>query len=111
MRRRHRSFALPVGLLLAYGLVRLLIVAFAQLRDAVFAKVAQRAIRTVALRTFQHLHRLSLRFHMERQTGGLSRVVERGVKGIEFLLSFMLFNIIPTLLEVLPRLRHPLGSL
>ncbi len=93
--------ALPLGLLLAYGLVRLLMVAFAQLRDAVFAKVAQRAIRTVALRTFEHLHRLSLRFHIERQTGGLSRVIERGVKGIEFLLSFMLFNIIPTLLEIL----------
>lgn len=93
--------ALPVGLLLAYGLVRLLMVAFAQLRDAVFAKVAQRAIRTVALKTFEHLHRLSLRFHIDRQTGGLSRVIERGVKGIEFLLSFMLFNIIPTLLEIL----------
>jgi ABC-type transport system involved in Fe-S cluster assembly fused permease/ATPase subunit len=92
--------ALPIGLLLAYGLVRLLIVAFAQLRDAVFAKVAQRAIRTVALKTFQHLHRLSLRFHIDRQTGGLSRVIERGIKGIEFLLSFMLFNIIPTLLEI-----------
>ena len=93
--------ALPIGLLLAYGLVRLLMVAFAQLRDAVFAKVAQRAIRTVALKTFEHLHRLSLRFHIDRQTGGLSRVIERGVKGIEFLLSFMLFNIIPTLLEIL----------
>ena len=93
--------ALPIGLLLAYGLVRLLMVAFAQLRDAVFAKVAQRAIRTVALKTFEHLHRLSLRFHIDRQTGGLSRVIERGIKGIEFLLSFMLFNIIPTLLEIL----------
>ena len=93
--------ALPIGLLLAYGLVRLLMVAFAQLRDAVFAKVAQRAIRAVALKTFEHLHRLSLRFHIDRQTGGLSRVIERGVKGIEFLLSFMLFNIIPTLLEIL----------
>ena len=92
--------ALPIGLLFAYGLARLLMVAFAQLRDAIFAKVAQRAIRTVALRTFEHLHRLSLRFHMDRQTGGLSRVIERGVKGIEFLLTFMLFNIIPTLLEI-----------
>ena len=92
--------ALPIGLLFTYGLVRLLMVAFAQLRDAVFAKVAQRAIRTVALRTFEHLHRLSLRFHIDRQTGGLSRVIERGVKGIEFLLTFMLFNIIPTLLEI-----------
>ena len=93
--------ALPIGLLLAYGLVRLLMVAFAQLRDAVFAKVAQRAIRAVALKIFEHLHRLSLRFHIDRQTGGLSRVIERGVKGIEFLLSFMLFNIIPTLFEIL----------
>jgi len=92
--------ALPIGLLFAYGLARLLMVAFAQLRDAIFAKVAQRAIRTVALRTFEHLHRLSLRFHIDRQTGGLSRVIERGVKGIEFLLTFMLFNIIPTLLEI-----------
>jgi len=92
--------ALPIGPLLAYGLVRLLMVAFAQLRDAVFAKVAQHAIRNVALKTFEHLHQLSICFHIDRQTGGLSRVIERGVKGIEFLLSFMLFNIIPTLLEI-----------
>ena len=70
------------------------------LRDAVFAKVAQRAIRNVSLKTFRHLHKLALRFHLERQTGGLSRAIERGTKGIDFLLTFMLFNIIPTLLEI-----------
>ncbi|MEX2614682.1 MAG: ABC transporter ATP-binding protein/permease [Alphaproteobacteria bacterium] len=92
---------LPVALLLAYGLARLGSVAFAELREAVFARVAQRAVRRAALRTFEHLHALSLRFHLERQTGGLSRVIERGVKGIEFLLSFMMFNILPTLFEIL----------
>ncbi len=92
---------LPVGLILAYGLIRVASTAFAELRDFIFAKVAQRAIRRVALQVFQHLHRLSLRFHLDRQTGGLSRAIERGTKGIEFLLSFMLFNILPTLLEIL----------
>jgi len=91
---------LPLGLLIAYGVVRVLSIAFAELRDAVFAKVGQRAIRTVAFQTFEHLHRLALRFHLERQTGGLSRSIERGTKGIDFLLNFMLFNIIPTLLEI-----------
>lgn len=92
--------ALPLGLLFAYGIVRVLSIAFAELRDAVFAKVVQRAIRTIALRTFRHLHRLALRFHLERQTGGLSRAIERGTKGIEFLLTFTLFNILPTLLDI-----------
>ena len=91
----------PVALLLAYGFARVLAVLFQELRELLFVKVAQRAIRRVALRTFRHLHALSLRFHLERQTGGLSRVIERGVKGIEFVLSFMLFNIIPTLVEIL----------
>ena len=90
----------PVAILLAYGALRVLTVAFGELRDAVFAKVAERAIRTVALRVFDHLHRLSLRFHVERRTGGLSRAIERGTKGIEFLLTFMLFNVLPTLVEV-----------
>ncbi len=94
------AIVVPIGLLVAYGLVRVLTVAFGELRDAVFAKVAERAIRTVALRVFEHLHRLSLRFHLERRTGALSRAIERGVKGIEFLLTFMLFNILPTLVEV-----------
>jgi len=92
--------ALPIGLILAYGLTRLMAQAFGELRDALFARVGQNAIRTVALKTFEHLHSLSLRFHLDRQTGGLSRVIERGVKGIEFLLNFMLFNILPTLLEI-----------
>ena len=91
----------PVALLLAYGGARVLAVVFQELREILFVKVAQRAIRQVALETFRHLHALSLRFHLERQTGGLSRVIERGVKGIEFVLSFMLFNIIPTLVEIL----------
>ena len=87
--------AIPVGLLLAYGGARVLSVVFQELREFLFVNVAQRAIRRVALVTFRHLHSLSLRFHLDRQTGGLSRVIERGVKGIEFVLSFMLFNIIP----------------
>ena len=95
------AVTLPLGLLLGYGALRVMSIAFAELRDAVFAKVGQRAIRRVALRTFRHLHALALRFHLERQTGGLSRLVERGTKGIEFLLTFMLFNILPTLFEIL----------
>ncbi len=91
----------PVALLVGYGVVRVLSIAFAELRDAVFAKVGQRAIRNVGLKTFRHLHKLSLRFHLDRQTGGLSRAIERGTKGIDFLLNFMLFNILPTLLEIL----------
>jgi ABC-type transport system involved in Fe-S cluster assembly fused permease/ATPase subunit len=92
--------ALPLGLLLAYGIARVLTQSFSELRDAVFARVAQRAIRKVALDAFRHLHNLSMRFHLDRQTGGLSRVIERGAKGIEFLLFFVLFNILPTILEI-----------
>ena len=92
--------ALPIGLLAAYGLARIMAQAFAELRDGIFAKVAQRAIRTLALKTFRHLHALSLSFHLERQTGGLNRAIERGAKGIEFLLSFLLFNVVPTLVEI-----------
>jgi ABC-type transport system involved in Fe-S cluster assembly fused permease/ATPase subunit len=92
--------AVPLGLLAAYGLARITSQAFAELRDGIFAKVAQRAIRTLALKTFRHLHALSLSFHLERQTGGLTRAIERGAKGIEFLLSFLLFNVIPTLVEI-----------
>ena len=95
------AVAVPVGILVAYGLARVLSVAFGELRDAIFAKVMHRAIRTVALRTFQHVHALALRFHLDRKTGGMSRAIERGTKGIEFLLAFMLFNIIPTLVEIL----------
>ena len=91
----------PVGAIVAYGLARVLAQAFGELRDAVFIKVGQHAIRSVALQTFEQLHRLALRFHLERQTGGLSRAIERGTKGIQFLLTFSLFNILPTLFEIL----------
>ena len=95
-----KVIAVPVFLLIAYGLTRVFALAFGELRDAVFAKVAQRAICHAGLEAFKHLHNLSLRFHMDRKTGGISRAIERGTKGIEFLLTFMLFNIIPTLLEI-----------
>ncbi len=91
---------LPVVLLAGYGALRLCSTLFGELRDAVFAKVTQRAIRRVAIKVFGHLHALSLRFHLERQTGGVSRDIERGTRGISFLLNFMLFNILPTLLEI-----------
>ena len=94
------AVTLPLALLVGYGLLRIASSAFAELRDAVFAKVAQRAIRKVALQTFRHLHALSLRFHLERQTGGLSRAIERGTNGIDSLLWYMLFNILPTLIEI-----------
>ncbi|MGH8608318.1 MAG: ABCB family ABC transporter ATP-binding protein/permease [Gammaproteobacteria bacterium] len=94
------AIAFPVAMLLAYGAARVMSQTFAELRDGVFARVAQRAIRRVALRTFNHLHRLSLRFHLERQTGGLSRIIERGANGIEYFLFFVLFNVVPTLLEI-----------
>jgi ABC-type transport system involved in Fe-S cluster assembly fused permease/ATPase subunit len=90
----------PVVLLVGYGLLRVGQQGFAELRDFVFAKVGQRAIRRIALKVFEHLHSLALRFHMDRQTGGLSRAIERGIKGIDFLLRFMLFNILPTLVEI-----------
>ena len=91
---------LPLGLLLAYGLVRVAALAFGELRDSLFARVAQNAVRRVALATFRHMHALSLRFHLERQTGGLSRAIDRGTKGIEFLLFFTAFSVIPTLIEI-----------
>jgi len=91
---------LPVLLLVGYGALRLTSALFAELRDAVFAKAMQRSIRRVALQVFEHLHRLALRFHLERQTGGVSRDIERGTAGIRFLLNFMLFNILPTLFEI-----------
>ena len=88
------------GILVAYAIARIAQQGFAELREFFFARVGQRAIRKVALKTFRHLHSLSLRFHLDRQTGGLSRAIERGIKGIEFLLNFMLFNILPTLAEI-----------
>jgi len=96
----HPVIAVPLGILLAYGLARILAGSFGELRDIVFVKVAQRAIRSVGLGVFRHLHRLGLRFHLDRQTGGVSRAIERGTKGMEFLLQFMLFNIMPTFLEI-----------
>jgi ABC-type transport system involved in Fe-S cluster assembly fused permease/ATPase subunit len=93
--------AVPVVLIVAYGLARLFSGSFNELRNAVFAKVEQRAVRQVALAAFTHLHSLSMRFHLDRRTGGLSRAVERGTQAIDFLLSIMLFNVIPTLIEIL----------
>ena len=94
------ALLVPVFLVVGYGLLRLCSTIFGELRDAVFAKVTQRAIRRVALQVFVHLHSLSLRFHLDRQTGGMSRDIERGTRGISFLLTFLLFNILPTLLEI-----------
>jgi len=91
---------LPIFLVLAYGLLRVISVLFGELRDAIFAKVTQRSIRRVALRVFRHLHALSLSFHLDRQTGGVSRDIERGSRGISFLLSFLVFSILPTLVEI-----------
>ncbi len=93
--------AVPVALIIAYGLARVMSQGFNELRNAVFAKVSQRAVRRLALTAFRHVHALSLRFHLERRTGGLSRAIERGTAGIDFLLSFMLFNVVPTLFEIL----------
>ncbi|MEO1238770.1 MAG: ABC transporter transmembrane domain-containing protein, partial [Pseudomonadota bacterium] len=90
-----------VGLTVAYGMTRIMSVAFQELRDVFFATVGQRALRRLARRTFTHIHRLSLRYHITRKTGGLSRIIERGVKGVEFLLRFMLFSIGPLILELL----------
>ena len=92
---------LPLALMLGYGGARILGVAFEQFREAMFARVTYRAMRRAALNVFHHLHALSARFHLERRTGGLSRVIERGIKGIEFLLGFTIFNILPTILEIL----------
>ena len=91
----------PVGLLLAYGGLRLLTSVFGELRELVFAKATQGAARSIALQTFEHLHGMSLRFHLERQTGGMTRDIERGVKGVESLISYSLYSIIPTIIELL----------
>ena len=94
------ALVVPIGLLLAYGLLRLSTSLFTELRELIFSKATQGAARRIALETFQHLHALSLRFHLERQTGGMTRDIERGVRGIESLISYSLFSIVPTLLEV-----------
>lgn len=89
-----------VGLTVAYGMTRALTVGMNQMRDVIFARVGQRALRALALETFTHIHRLSMRYHIARKTGGLSRIVERGVKGVDFLLRFLLFSIGPLMLEL-----------
>ncbi|WP_372840884.1 ABC transporter ATP-binding protein/permease [Phaeovulum sp.] len=89
-----------VGLTVAYGMARIGTVGFNELRDAVFVRVGQRALRKLALETFTHIHRLSMRYHITRKTGGLSRIIERGVKGVDFLLRFMLFSVGPLILEL-----------
>jgi ATP-binding cassette subfamily B protein len=94
------AVAVPVALILAYGAGRVFMVAFAQLRDALFAKVGQSAVRHLAVKTFRHLHALPLRFHLERRTGGLSRIIERGTKGIDTILRYSLFNSFPTIIEL-----------
>ena len=96
----HAVLAVPIALLAAYGALRLSSTLFNELRDIVFVKVAQRAMRRVALQVFHHLHELSLRFHLERQTGGLTRDIERGTRGISTLLSYSVFSVLPTLLEI-----------
>ncbi len=92
--------ALPLGILIVYGLLRLSTTLFTELREFVFARVTQRAVRTIALKVFRHLHSLSLRFHLNRQTGGMSRDIERGTRGISSLISYTLFSILPTLVEI-----------
>ncbi|NMK47542.1 ABC transporter ATP-binding protein/permease [Achromobacter sp. Bel] len=94
------AVTVPLGLILAYGTARVLSLLFSELRDAIFARVGQHAIRAVGLQIFRHLHALALRFHLSRQTGGLTRAIERGTKGIQTLLSFLLFNILPTFFEI-----------
>ncbi|NDP58069.1 MAG: ABC transporter ATP-binding protein/permease [Oxalobacteraceae bacterium] len=91
---------LPLGLLVAYGALRLSTTLFTELREFVFARVTQRAVRTIALKVFRHLHSLSLRFHLNRQTGGMTRDIERGTRGISSLVSYTLFSILPTLIEI-----------
>ncbi|WP_444906059.1 ABCB family ABC transporter ATP-binding protein/permease [Microbulbifer sp. SSSA008] len=95
-----QAVALPLGLLLAYGAVRLSSTLFGELRDTIFGRVTERAQRRIGLEVFQHLHKLDLDFHLNRRTGGLSRDIERGNSGIGFLMRFMVFNIVPTLVEI-----------
>jgi ATP-binding cassette, subfamily B, heavy metal transporter len=92
--------SVPFFMVLAYGTGRIMMVAFAQMRDAIFAKVGQRAVRELSYTTFRHLHALSLKFHLERRTGGLSRIISRGINGVDSVLRFSLFNTAPTALEI-----------
>ena len=98
--QESKIYLVPFGLVAAYGLVRLSIVLFAEIRDTLFGRVTERAIRRIGLKVFKHLHDLDLDFHLNRQTGGLSRDIDRGNSGVSFLMRFMIFNIIPTLLEI-----------
>ena len=97
---QNQILVLPLALLVAYGALRLSTTAFTELREFFFAKVTQRSVRTIALKTFRHLHDLSLRFHLSRQTGGLTRDIERGTRGISTLIGLTLFSILPTLIEI-----------
>ena len=94
------AFSVPFFFVLAYGVGRISMVVLAQIRDAIFAKVGQRAVRELSIRTFRHLHALSLKFHLERRTGGLSRIISRGTAGVDTVLRFSLFNTFPTVLEI-----------
>ena len=99
--KSHGNLVLPLALILAYGILRFSSTTFSDLRDVVFGKVTQRAMRRVSMAVFKHLHALSLRFHLERQTGGITRDIERGTKAISSLVGFLLFRITPTVLEIL----------
>jgi ATP-binding cassette, subfamily B, heavy metal transporter len=92
--------SVPFFMVMAYGMGRIMMVVFAQMRDAIFAKVGQRAVRELSFATFRHLHALSLKFHLERRTGGLSRIISRGINGVDSVLRFSLFNTAPTVLEI-----------
>ncbi|MBO67523.1 MAG: metal ABC transporter permease [Acidiferrobacteraceae bacterium] len=95
------ALGIPIAVILAYGFARWSATAFSEVRDALFSRVSQNATRQVALKVFQHLHTLALRFHLDRKTGALNRFIDRGTKGIQFLLSFVVFNLLPTLIEIL----------
>src|SRR6185369_11122043 len=90
----------PLGLLAAYGVLRFSTSMFTELREIVFARVTQQAVRAIALKVFEHLHALSLRFHLERQTGGLTRDIERGTRAINTLISYSIYSILPTIIEI-----------
>lgn len=96
----NQIYLVPLGLVAAYGVVRLTIVLFAEIRDTLFGRVTERAIRRIGLQVFKHLHKMDLDFHLNRQTGGISRDIDRGTSGISFLMRFMVFNIVPTLIEI-----------
>ena len=98
--QENRIYLAPFALVAAYGLVRLAIVLFAEIRDTLFGRVTERAIRRIGLKVFKHLHQLDLDFHLNRQTGGLSRDIDRGTSGISFLMRFMVFSVVPTLIEI-----------